>query len=180
MIIVDVSYGEEEIRAVAAVRYTQIKDSGDQRMKDDRRFFRGVLRSVATEYAAVDILEMTLNINEQIKYFTHDKPGSPDIVVGDINIDVKHLNENTRNASIEHWESTLDKKQDWSLMVIEGQGVGWKFGLCGYYAYSDLKHQPLREASKVHSRPFWLINEGELLPELSDTRLIPKPSAWIV
>jgi len=180
MIIVDVSYAEEEIREIASVRYNQIKDAGDQRMKDDRRFFRGVLRSVATEYAGVEILEMTLNINDAVTYYTHDEPGSPDIVVGDYKIDVKHLNENTRNASIEHWESTLEKKRDWSLMVIEGQGVGWKFGLCGYYAYSDLRHQPLHEASKVHSRPFWLINEGELLPELSDTRHIPKPSELMV
>jgi hypothetical protein len=64
-------------------------------------------------------------------------------------------------------------------MVIEGQGVGWKFNLCGYYQYSDLEYAPLNAASNVHTRPFWLINEGELHPDLSDTRTSSvRPPIW--
>lgn len=168
MIIVDVTRNEDEIREVANARFKQIKESGDQRMKDERRFYRGILRSVATEVAAVEILRYTEDLD--IRWDSSDGPGLPDIVLGDHLIDVKYLNENTRNASIEYWESTLHKKQDWTLMVIEGQGVGWKFNLCGYYNYSDLQHQPIHAASNVHTRPFWLINEGELFQNLSDTR----------
>jgi len=168
MIIVDVTRNEDEIRDVANARFKQIKESGDQRMKDERRFYRGILRSVATEVAAVEILRYTEDLD--IRWDSSDGPGLPDIVLGDHLIDVKYLNENTRNASIEYWESTLHKKQDWTLMVIEGQGVGWKFNLCGYYNYADLQHQPIHAASNVHTRPFWLINEGELFQNLSDTR----------
>lgn len=168
MIIVDVSEHEDRIREVSNVRFRQIKDAGGQRMKDERRFYRGILRSVASEVAAVEILRYTDDVD--LRWDSSDGPGLPDIIMGDHLIDVKYLNENTRNASIEYWETTLHSKKDWTLMVIEGQGVGWKFNLCGYYPYSDLQHQPTNAASHVHTRPFWLIHEGELSPALSDTR----------
>jgi hypothetical protein len=168
MIIVDITDQEDRIRETALERYHKIKRSGDQRMKDEHRFYRGILRSVATEVAAVEILNETEGID--LVWDSSDGPGRPDIIMGDYQIDVKHLNENTRNASIEYWESSLHKKQNWTLMVIEGQGVGWKFNLVGYYNYADLQHQPIHAASKVHTRPFWLLNEGELLLDLSDTR----------
>jgi hypothetical protein len=167
MIIVDITADEDRVREVANARYVQIKESGDQRMKDERRFYRGILRSVATEVAAVKILQYTESVD--LVWDSSDAPGRPDIVMGDHLIDVKYLNENTRNASIEYWDNTLDKKQRWTLMVIEGQGVGWKFNLCGYYQYRDLQHQPIQAASRVHTRPFWLINEGELQQQIPDT-----------
>jgi hypothetical protein len=167
MIIVDITADEDRVREVANARYVQIKESGDQRMKDERRFYRGILRSVATEVAAVKILQYTEAVD--LVWDSSDAPGRPDIVIGDHLIDVKYLNENTRNASVEYWESTLEKKQRWTLMVIEGQGVGWKFNLCGYYQYRDLQHQPIHAASHVHTRPFWLINEGELQKQIPDT-----------
>jgi hypothetical protein len=168
MIIVDITDQEDRVREVANARFKQIKESGDQRMKDERRFYRGILRSVATEVAAVEILRYTEDVD--LRWDSSDGPGLPDIVIGDYLIDVKYLNENTRNASIEYWETTLHKKRDWTLMVIEGQGVGWKFNLCGYYQYADLQNQPIQAASHVHTRPFWLINEHELSPDLADTR----------
>jgi len=177
MIIVDITDQEDEIRQVANQRWNQIKQSGDQRMKDERRFYRGILRSVATEVAAIEILNYTEGVD--LVWDASDGPGRPDIILGDYQIDVKHLNENTRNASIEYWDNTLQKKAGWTLMVIEGQGVGWKFNLCGYYQYSDLEYQPLHAASNVHTRPFWLINEGELHPDLSDTRTSSvRPPIW--
>ena len=168
MIIVDVTDQEDRIREIALERYHAIKRSGDQRMKDENRFYRGILRSVATEAAAVEILRYTEDVD--LTWDSSDGPGLPDIVMGDHLIDVKYLNENTRNASIEYWENTLQSKRDWTLMVIEGQGVGWKFNLCGYYPYQDLQHHATHAASHVHSRPFWLIHEGELSPQLADTR----------
>lgn len=167
MIIVDITRNEDEVREVANARFKQIKESGDQRMKDERRFYRGILRSVATEVAAVEILRYTEDVD--LQWDSSDGPGRPDIVMGDHLIDVKYLNENTRNASIEYWHTTLLTKHNWTLMVIEGQGVGWKFNLCGYYQYRDLQHQPIQPASHVHTRPFWLINEGELQKQLPDT-----------
>ena len=167
MIIVDITRNEDEVREVANARFKQIKESGDQRMKDERRFYRGILRSVATEVAAVEILRYTEGVD--LQWDSSDGPGRPDIVMGDHLIDVKYLNENTRNASIEYWHTTLLTKHKWTLMVIEGQGVGWKFNLCGYYQYRDLKLQSIHPASHVHTRPFWLINEGELQRQLPDT-----------
>lgn len=178
MIIVDITADEDRVRKVANARFKQIKESGDQRMKDERRFYRGILRSVATEVAAVKILQYTEAVD--LKWDSSDGPGRPDIVMGDHLIDVKYLNENTRNASIEYWESTLHTKANWTLMVIEGQGVGWKFNLCGYYQYRDLQHQGLHAASHVHTRPFWLINEGELQKQLPDAPSYPiRENSWI-
>jgi len=165
--IVDVSKDEEQIREVANYRFKDIQDNGRQRMKDERRFYRSCLRSTATEVAAIEILKMSGYPN--LTWDSSDALGLPDIVLGDHLIDVKHLNENTRNASIEYWENTLHKKQNWTLMIIEGQGVGWKFNLCGYYRFLDLQHKTPNPASHVHSRPYWLLNENELYKELSDT-----------
>ena len=109
MIIVDITSSEDEIRKVANERWNQIKRSGDQRMKDERRFYRGILRSVATEVAAVEILNYTEGID--LVWDSSDGPGRPDIIIGDHQIDVKHLNENTRNASIEYWDTTLEKNK---------------------------------------------------------------------
>jgi hypothetical protein len=165
--IVDVSKDEEQIRDVANARFNEMKTNGTQRTKDLLRFYRYCLRSTATELAAVEILK--LSGYPDLTWDTSDAAGLPDIVTGDLIIDVKHLNENTRNASIEYWENTLHKKQDWTLMIIEGQGVGWKFNLCGYYRFLDLQHKTPNPASHVHSRPYWLLNENELYKELSDT-----------
>ena len=178
MIIVDITADEDQVREVANARFKQIKQSGDQRMKDERRFYRGILRSVATEVAAVKILQYTEAVD--LKWDSSDGPGRPDVVMGEHLIDVKYLNENTRNASIEYWESTLHTKANWTLMVIEGQGVGWKFNLCGYYQYRDLENQPLHAASHVHTRPFWLINEGKLHKQLPDAPYFGQRSdPWI-
>lgn len=177
MIIVDITDQEDRVRETALERYHKIKKSGDQRMKDERRFYRNILKSVATEVAAVEILNYTEALD--LVWDSSDGPGRPDIIIGDHQIDVKHLNENTRNASIEYWDNTLQKKNGWTLMVIEGQGVGWKFNLSGYYQYSDLEYQPIHAASNVHTRPFWLINEGELHPDLMDTRTSAvRPPIW--
>jgi hypothetical protein len=165
--IVDVSKDEEQIRDVANARFNEMKTNGTQRTKDLLRFYRYCLRSTATELAAVEILK--LSGYPDLTWDTSDAPGLPDIVTGDLIIDVKHLNENTRNASIEYWDNTLNKKKDWVLMVIEGQGVGWKFNLCGYYKFWDLQHKTPNPASFMHTRPYWLLNEKELYKELSDT-----------
>ena len=152
--IIDVTEYEHIIREEAWRRYINNQRTGIEGMTNPTKARIQHTRGAAAEVAA----RLSLGVNPY--GILEDEIGNADIEHRGVLYDVKCITAEYPILHIQYYEGVLDKRQDWVIMVMMYEGIGWRFINHREMSYNDLRFIDPVPASGGHRSAKWRLDMG--------------------
>ncbi len=158
--LIDVADHENLIRQEAWTRYQRAQTNRDENNHNKGAARSRHLRGVAAEVAA----RVQLGIDPY--GVLDDAIGQPDIIHNGITYDVKSVTLEKPLLSVKYYDGVLERRNDWVIMVMQYEGIGWRFRHLADIQYKSLQHLDTKPGYN-HTSRYWQIDLG---PKENDTR----------
>jgi len=152
--IIDVTEYEHVIRQEGWRRYENNQRTGIEGMTNKTKARNQHTRGAAAEVAA------RLAIGLDPYGITDDEVGAADFEYRGIKYDVKCITNDYPILNIQHYDTVLERKRDWMIMVMMYEGLGWRFIHHKDIAYNDLAYLEPIAATGGHRSTHWRLDLG--------------------